>query len=92
MVQFEEVKKPAWIEASSEQIIHYLEERKWAERAQIIQSTDPPIIEFGKSDWPPLESVDEIWELLPKGEIYENEHGLFTKDERFIWKNYGRPE
>jgi len=92
MVQFEELRKPAWVEASAWQVFRYLEDRTWAEREQILQVSDPPIIEFGKSDWPPIECIDEIWELLPKGEIYENEHDLFTKDERFIWKNYSRAE
>jgi hypothetical protein len=92
MVQFEELKKPSWVEAQSNQIKLYLQERQWAEMDQIINVTDPPIITFGKDQWAELLPNNEVWEVISKGEIYENQHGLMTKDERFIWKNYGRAE
>jgi hypothetical protein len=92
MVQFEELKKPSWVEAQSNQVKHYLQERQWAETDQIINGTDPPIVTFGKDQWTELPPNNEVWEVLSKGEIYENLHGLMTKDERFIWKNYGRAE
>jgi hypothetical protein len=92
MVQFEELKKPSWVEAESKQVSHYLLERQWAETELIINGTDPPIVTFGKDQWAELLPNNEVWEVISKGEIYENPHGLMTKDERFIWKNYGRAE
>lgn len=89
---FDEIKRIAWVEATESQVLHYLNARNWSNLDQFTTCEVPPLVEFGKEPWSIFETNNEVWEVLPKGEIYENPHGLFSKDERFIWKNFGWAE